>query len=172
MAPSDPVRGCTAGNLLYWLDDEPWIIDLDGTFTEGDSTVHAERARLVGRIETWTDAVASRARRRVRAPRGARGYRSAASGWTCGRSHAPRAGARPRELVRAAMAAAGRLTGHVVDICSYARDASVAAQGAGTAAKMSAYALAGEGCDAGGHDERLAKGRAWQAAWLVDRLGL
>jgi hypothetical protein len=60
----------------------------------------------------------------------------------------------------------------VVDICLHARDASVAAHAAGTAAKMSAYALVGEGSDAGGHDERLAKERAWQAAWLVDRLGL
>jgi hypothetical protein len=37
---------------------------------------------------------------------------------------------------------------------------------------MSAYALAGEARDAAGYDEWLAQERAWQAAWLVDRLGL
>ena len=67
---------------------------------------------------------------------------------------------------------AGRLAGHVADICLYARDAGVAAHAAGIAAKMSAYALAGEARDAAGYDEWLAQERAWQAAWLVDRLGL
>jgi hypothetical protein len=60
----------------------------------------------------------------------------------------------------------------VADICLYARDAGVAAHAAGIAAKMSAYALAGEARDAAGYDEWLAQERAWQAAWLVDRLGL
>ena len=88
------------------------------------------------------------------------------------------AGARPRgaragrHLRGRPPTPAGRLAGHVVDIRFYARHASVAAHAAGTAAKMSAYALAGEVSDAGGHDERLAKERACQAAWLVDRLGL
>jgi hypothetical protein len=37
---------------------------------------------------------------------------------------------------------------------------------------MSAIAIAGDVEDARGFEERLARERAWQAAWLVDRLGL
>ena len=81
------------------------------------------------------------------------------------------------ELERAALAAAessspgAKLAGYVTDVCFYARDAGSATRAAGIAAKMSAYALAGD-VDDPLASERLASERAWQAAWLVEQLGL
>ena len=149
-----------------------------GCAPERDHLVRAERARLLGRIDTWADTVAwelvtACAHRVVREAAAALrrdGHGDAAAGLVRATDLA--------ELQRGAASAAGhprpagRLAGHVADICLYARDAGVAAHAAGIAAKMSAYALAGEARDAAGYDEWLAQERAWQAAWLVDRLGL
>jgi hypothetical protein len=174
-APRETLRGCRAEHRPYWLDDELWRIELGGTLTERGHVLLAERARLLGRVESWTVPLAwefaNACARRV-------AERAAVAVRDDGRADAAEllTGAQDlEELQSAATAAAehpgrgGVLAGYAADVCHYARDAGVAARAACVAAKMTAYALAGDS-DEPGYDRRVAKERAWQAAWLADRL--
>jgi hypothetical protein len=176
-APSEALRGYLVDDLPYWLDDELWNIELGGMLTERDHVVLAERARLLKRIETWADRLAwdfvAACARRI-AQRAAAALRDDERAGAA--SSLEEAGDLEQLQLAASSAAtddgrAGKLAGYVADVCFYARDAGVAARAAGVAAKMSAYALA-DAEDARESDERLANERAWQAAWLVDQLGL
>jgi hypothetical protein len=167
-ASHEALRGYRAGDLPYWLDDELWNIELDGRLTERPHVLIAERARLRGRIDTWSDllarefagACAHRVAERAAAALRAAGQAEAAASLEEAKDLA--------ELEAAASAAAddgaGTLAGYTADVCFYARDAGVPARGACVAAKMTAYALAGDVDDV--------NERAWQAAWLAERLGL
>ncbi len=53
------VHACRVPDLLDWLDDELWEIELDGAVVEGDSMIVAERGRLVARVEAWDEDAAS-----------------------------------------------------------------------------------------------------------------
>lgn len=66
VVPDGPVVDCLRGihalrfeELLDWIDDELWEIELDGTVAERDGMLIAERGRLVRRIEGWNEEVAS-----------------------------------------------------------------------------------------------------------------
>lgn len=176
-APAETLRGCRAEHLPYWLDDELWRIELEGTLRERGHMLLAERARLLGRIETWADPLAWEfagvCARRV-AEQAATALRDGGRADTA----ALLEGAQDLEELHSAASAAaehpgpgGMLAGYAADVCHYSRDAGVAARAASVAAKMTAYALAGD-VEEPGYDERVAKERAWQAAWLVDRVGL
>jgi hypothetical protein len=142
------------------------------------SLVLSERARLLGRIVEWTDPLAwefvSACARRV-AGRAATALR--AEGRRVEAAALEKASDLD-ELERAATNAAdhpgpsARLAGYVADVCFYARDAGIAARAGCVAAKMSAHALASDVDDERGYADRLANERAWQAAWLADRIGL
>lgn len=61
-----PVESCVHGihalrfqELLDWIDDELWEVELDGEIVERDGMVVAERGRLIRRVEAW-DANAAR----------------------------------------------------------------------------------------------------------------
>jgi hypothetical protein len=146
-APGEALRGYPPAALPYWLDDELWTVELAGTLRERDHLLLADRARLVGQIDSWDESVA----------------------WelvgTCAERVAREAAATLRE---GGLAEAAQLAGYVSDVFFYARDAGVAGRAASVAAKMSAHALAGDPRDA----KRLEDERAWQAAWLANRLGL
>jgi hypothetical protein len=176
-APDEALRGYRVDDLPYWLDDELWNIELEGALAKRDHVLLAERARLLGQIDAWDEPLAweftGACARRV-------AERAAAALRDEGRADAAALleGAEDLEgLERAASAAAdhpgpaGMLAGYAADVSFYARDAGVAARAAGVAAKMTAYALA-HAEDVPGYDQRLASERAWQAAWLADRLGL
>jgi hypothetical protein len=145
-APPGALRGSLPRDLPYWLDDELWGIELAGTLLERPHLVVAERARLLGRIDAWTDALA----------------------WELVEACVERV---EREAAADSRRAA-ELEGYVADMRFYARDAGVAARAAGVVAKMSAVAVASGVEDRRVRDERVANERAWQAAWLSDRLGL
>ncbi len=176
-APNEALRGYAPADLPYWLDEELWTIELTGALTERDHLLLAERARLVSRLDSWTDSAAwefvtACARRVAR--------QAAAALREEGRADAALQLEEATDLAAlesAALAVAdgesagATFAGYVTDVCFYARDASTAAHAAGIAAKMAAYALAGDASDPAGA-ERLANERAWQADWLVDRLGL
>jgi hypothetical protein len=60
-----PVVDCVAGvhalrfeQLLDWIDDELWEVELDGAIVERMGMVVAERGRLVRRVEQWDGAAA------------------------------------------------------------------------------------------------------------------
>jgi hypothetical protein len=176
-APREALRGYRAHDLPYWLDDELWSVELEGTVAARDHVLVAERARLLGRVDTWTEELAGqfvaecaqRVARKAAVALRDDGLAGAASELERAKSL--------DELERAALAAAessspgAKLAGYVTDVCFYARDAGSATRAAGIAAKMSAYALAGE-VDDPLASERLVSERAWQAAWLVERLDL
>jgi hypothetical protein len=177
-APAEALRGYLVPDLPYWIDEELWSIELAGRLGKREHVVLAERARLRGRVASWDSALAwelvDSCARRVAA--------QAAAALREDRRHDAAAAleeaASLEELELAASSAAeqpppgGLLAGYAADVCHYARDAGVAARGACVAAKMSAFALAGDAENTAGYDERLADERAWQAAWLADRLGL
>jgi hypothetical protein len=177
-APREAVRGYPSAELPYWFDDELWSVELAGTVAGSGHVLLAERARLLDRITEWSDQlawefVASCAQRVAREAAAAfREYGQADA--------AAQLEAAPTltELESAASSAAvqpgraGTLAGYLTDVCFYSRDAGNGARAAGVAAKMSAYAFAADAEEAAGADERVAAERAWQSAWLVDRLGL
>jgi hypothetical protein len=168
-APRDALRGYPAHDLPYWLDDELWWVELEGGRAERDHALLADRARLVGRVGTWSDSLAleftEACARRV-ARQAAAALRE--DGRTEEAARLEGAGGLD-ELQVAASGIRGNgtartLAGYTADVCFYARDAVGAAQGACIAAKMSAVALGGD-VEAPGE-------RAWQASWLTERLGL
>jgi hypothetical protein len=176
--PREALRGYPSGDLPYWLDDELWRIELVGKLAERDHLLLAERARLAGRIDAWADPVAwefvAACARRIAVP-------AAVALREEGRAHAAarlEGAGDLGELEQAAAAAAdlrgsrAQLAGYLADVCFYSRDAGIPARAAGVAAKMSAHALAADAADARAHDAVLARERAWQAGWLVERLGL
>jgi hypothetical protein len=62
---AEPVADCRVGvhalrfeQLLDWIDDELWEVELDGAIAEREGMVVAERGRLVRRIEQWDEAAA------------------------------------------------------------------------------------------------------------------
>lgn len=58
-APREVVRGVPVEELPWWLDDELWELELGGALVADGRTVAAERARLVRRIDAWTDETAA-----------------------------------------------------------------------------------------------------------------
>ena len=55
------IHACTFGaEMLDWIDDELWIIELEDPVELGDGVLLARRGRLIERIEEW-DAAAARA---------------------------------------------------------------------------------------------------------------
>jgi len=49
------VHACAKSQLVEWLDDELWEIELDGAVLEADGAVIAPAGRLVRRLEGWND---------------------------------------------------------------------------------------------------------------------
>jgi hypothetical protein len=176
-APFEALRGYSAEDLPYWLDDELWNVELAGTLAKRDHILLSERARLVGRVDLWAEPLAwefvTACAQRV-AQEAAAALRDAGC---AAATEELELAADLVALERAAVAAAdnpppaGTLAGYAADVCFYARDAGIGTRAAGVVAKMSALALAGDLDDPRG-SERVKNERAWQAAWLADRLAL
>jgi hypothetical protein len=49
------VHVCRAIDLAYWIHDELWNVEVDGAGVEGVDCLLFPRARLVRRIEAWTE---------------------------------------------------------------------------------------------------------------------
>lgn len=173
VAEIDPCRSgvhaCRTGDLPYWLDEELWRVELDGPVVETAVKVVAGRGRLVRRVDAWSAATAHE-------------FGLACVGRLTG--HAA------EELRSAALDdAAADLTaaGSLEDVKSAAERAvsaagaadRVAAERVGSyliyaidtlesAAGVSYIAAKAAGRLEGGTDRE----RAWQAAWLDERLGL
>jgi hypothetical protein len=66
------VHACAAEDLPYWMDDELWLVELEGEVARARHQWVGQRGRLVARIEGWpsqaddfTLGCTSRARRRI-----------------------------------------------------------------------------------------------------------
>jgi hypothetical protein len=161
------IHACRVRDLPWWLQDELWEAELDGTVTTGRHKVMAPRARLVRRVAAWDEGCAQRFA-------DACAFRA--------RNHAAaaldRAGA--TDLAVALRAAAG--TREVRDLAygSAPPDAAVvvvrmagdgATRALGGAAIVSAYIAAHAAARVDGAPA-LAAERAWQADWLAGALAL
>jgi hypothetical protein len=49
------IHACTRTQLVEWLDDELWEIELDGALLEADGELVAPAGRLIRRVESWND---------------------------------------------------------------------------------------------------------------------
>ncbi len=194
------VHACTSDQLLDWIDDELWEIELDGEVVPGDAMVVAERGRLLRPVAHWdgstaqefADACAWRARdfaisrlRRV-------GLTDAAERLV--------GAVELRDLQAGAVAAFAQSDGAAAELTAFAADVVSLAQGrrpemwdperpvtlrepvqtpgaiAANLAFVVAHAAGREAVAAAGseaaYEEGFAAEREWQLAWLTDRLGL
>ncbi len=186
--------------LLDWLDDELWEIELGGEVVEHEAMVVAERGRLVRRIDAW-DAAAAQAFADACAWR-ARGYAIASlrrSGLTAAAEELL-AAVELDEAQEQAISILGRTAGEDAELSGFAADAVSLARGkrpeswaagppalrqpeptaAAVAANLGFVVAHAAGRDAAGaaggaqsaYDEGFAAERALQLEWLVERLEL
>jgi hypothetical protein len=161
------VHACRVGDLPWWLHDELWEAELDGTVTAGRHKVMAPRGRLLRRIEAWDAASAQRfadaCAERARDHAATALDRTGASALATELRHAttPRElrdtvrGAEPPEEARVPVAMAG--------------DAARRALGGATV--VAAYIAAHVAAKVDGPEAMDAE-RAWQSQWLRAALAL
>ncbi len=165
------VHVCQVAALPCWVNDELWLAEVADVVRRHAGTLVAGRGRLVRKIEAWDEP--------------AKAAFSATCAWRA-RDHAvqalhaagfdreARALAGCRELEAVAEAAGAVPDGHPLAFaCGYAADAAASARAGSpvVAAYVAAHAaqrLPGTP-DPGAAYRRE---RAWQAAWLAERLGL
>jgi len=193
------VHACTPRQLLDWIDDELWEIELDGEIVERDAMIVAQRGRLLARITAWNDGMAQEFaeacawRARDFAFRGLRRL-----GLT---EEAERLveTAELAEMQTAAVAAFESTDGAAAELSAFAADAVSLTQGrrpemwdadahpglhepeqtpgaiAANLAFVVAHTAGREAVDAGAEADYGAayeSEREWQLAWLTERLGL
>jgi len=194
------VHACLPGQLLDWIDDELWEIELAGEIVVREAMVVAERGRLLGRVAEWDDTSAQEF--------------ADACAWRA-RDHALSGlrrvgltddaellvGAVELADMRAgATAASERSDGAAAELTGFAADAVSLAQGfrpemwdpegpaalqeptqtpgaiAANLAFVVAHAAGREGVAAAGseaaYDDAFAAERSWQLGWLAERLGI
>jgi hypothetical protein len=162
------IHACRTRDLPWWLADELWEIELEGDVAAHEHKLVAQAGRLVSRVARWTPecaqeygkACAWRARDRAVEALARRGHREAAAQLAA----APQLDAvltRTRLLIEEAPEVRISLT--------IAGDGAVRALSGPppTSAYIAAHAAHRLDGPAG-----YAAERAWQARWLVDRLGL
>jgi len=170
------VHGCRPSDLAWWLNEELWEVELDGDVTDAGRKVVARRGRLHRRIDEWSGGAAAEFAAAVI-------FRARDHALTVGGDiPALAALAACRDLDGVAPAAGAALTmldagspahvavGLVADAAFFADQhichaPFISACAAGHAAAQ----------PAGGRDDwraGLEAERAWQSAWLVERLNL
>ena len=155
------IHACRRADLLGWIDDELWEIELDGPIQQLASLVVAPRGRLTRRLEAWDDslalefATACAKRARIEEPAAAPAQAAAfgADAEALVRGRRPEMWEEVPGIPPQSPAATAANLGFVVAHAA----GSAAAERSGDA---DAY-------QAGFDDER-----AWQLDWLTERLGL
>jgi hypothetical protein len=172
-----PLRGYPADQLLWWLDQHLWEVELAGDVRETDRSVLGARGRLLAPVDAWTPGVAHeltadcalRLRDRAVAALEADGRGAAA---------VLAAAADLESIADAAAAAASGegdgalLAGYTADLVRFASFMPDPARGAAVAARIGAHAHAGGDEARQGYEEAYAQERARQGAWLRTTLGL
>ena len=172
------LRGYPADQLLWWLDQQLWEVELAGDVRETDRSVLGARGRLVAPVVAWTPEVAHdlttacalrlRDRAVVALEADDRGAEAAVLG---------AAGDLESIAEAAALAASGEgygslLAGYTADLVRFASFMPDPARGAAVAARIAAHAHAGGDEGKQGYEEAYAEERDRQADWLRTRLGL
>ena len=172
------LRGYPADQLLWWLDQQLWEVELAGDVQKTDRSVLGARGRLLAPVDTWTPEVARELtmdcalRLRDRAV-----VALAADGK--GKAAAVLATAGDLESIAEAAASAASgdgggslLAGYTADLVRAASFMPDPARGAAVAARIAAHAHAGGDEGKQGYEEAYAEERALQGEWLRSRLGL
>lgn len=193
------IHACRPDQLLDWIDDELWEIELDGDIVSTDAMVVAERGRLLRQVTGW-DAATAQAfayacawRARDHALTGLRRGGLADEADRLGEA------AELDEVQARAVSAFERSDGAAAELSALAADAVSLARGrrpetwgespvaledpvptAGAVAAnlghVVAHAAGREAVAASGSDAAYSDGfaaeRAWQLGWLSDRLGI
>jgi len=170
-----PVRGYVAQDLPYWLDDELWLVELDGEVTPDDHALNADRGRLLEPVSAWTATVAwefvaacaTRTRRMASSELRDAGQPTEAEALDA---------ATDDELVAVGDAVAQRASGLAAELAMltadcvrYAQDAPNHGAAAAVAGYLAAHAAGRRACD---YESGAEGERAWQARWFAERLGL
>ena len=178
LGAGSPVRGHAAEQLLWWLDQQLWEVELTGDVHDTGRSLLGERGRLLARVEAWTPHAARelttdcalRLRDRAVGALEADGMNADAA--------ALAAASDLESIVEAAATAASGdgfgslLAGYTADLVRFASFMPDPARGAAVAARIAAHALAGGDEGAPGYEDAYAEERARQADWLRARLGL
>jgi hypothetical protein len=199
-----PIADCVAGvhasrtrDLLDWIDDELWEIELDGTVEEREAFVIGVRGRLLHRIEGWTpevaaDLAADCAWQAIRLASGAlerdgqqeRADELAGAGELLDAQALAAASARslhgPAATITAFAADAVALAhgrrpdawdGSLADTVPQQTPAATAANLAFVVAHVAGLDAAAASGDEGAYERGFAAERERQLAWLVEKLG-
>ncbi len=174
---ADAVRAYRPAELAYWIDDDLWVVEIDGQTQVGQRMIRAGRGRLVSRVEGWdagaavalADASADRAREVAVSVLRREGHDAQAA--------ALAAVNEPADLERAARAVAGEVPRPASDIAAYLADTLLYARESptpGAAAAVASYISArAAGCARPDDYARTFAGeRAWQSAWICERAGI
>lgn len=186
------IHACRTRDLPFWLDDELWLVELDGPVQVASSKVVARRARLLEPVEAWSRGLAGdlaaacvvRTAEHAATELRAGGLDEAAERIThaiasCSPPGSPGDLSAVAEMAAAgAESAADRERRSAAQLCLYVGDAFEAAlpvtadrpslvAGVAYVAARAAYQRTGSGI--GGDDPYLAE-RRWQASWLATRL--
>ena len=173
-----PLRGYPADQLLWWLDQQLWEVELAGDVHDTGRSLLGERGRLLAPVDAWTPDVARelttdcalRLRDRAVVALEVDGMNADAD--------TLRAASDLESIAEAAAAAAAGegfgslLAGFTVDLVRFASFMPDPARGAAVAARIAAHAHAGGDEGKQGYEEAYAEERARQADWLRTRLGL
>lgn len=174
----DAARGCGPADLPYWIDDELWVVELDGVLRHDSHVTRASHGRLHRRVDAWDATAAAQmafscaARARDVAVDALR-----TAGLTGGADRLA-AATDPAEIEEVAREIASSDSGTVSDLAGYVADAlscirASATPGAGAAVSAYVSARAVACADASGdYATAIAAERARQASWLGERLGL
>ncbi len=193
------IHACRADQLLDWLDDELWEIELGDELVESDAMLVARRGRVLRRVEAWdaataqefADACAWRSRDHALV-----GLRRVGLTHEAGRLVAA---VELGELQAGAVSALERSEGTTAELSGFAADAVSLSQGhrpdawgtatptisepvqtpsaiAANLAFVVAHAAGREAVAAAGseavYDAGFAAEREWQLGWLMERLGI
>ena len=160
--PDSRVHACALEDLPYWIDQELWVVELEGEVARARRQLVAARGRLVARVDEWpaaeaefTGACIERTRRRVIDALLAAGREDDAAVLS-----APR---EPEAERQTALSIAGSGPAYV----GYVADVIRRRPYPGTCAYIAANAAAAIG-NVRGHDQE----RAEQAAWFSARFKL
>lgn len=175
VACREGVHACRPRDLAHWLASSLWEVELDGEIVQSRHKVVASRGRLVRQIGAYGDAVRELAEVGARRCRDRAALALRAEGAT---ELADRLAAASSLEALAALGVGLDESTHASTAAALAADAAVfalrgtPAQSPFVAACGAGHARAGSAGDQAAYDIGYAEERAYQSAWLSERLGL
>jgi hypothetical protein len=193
------IHACTPRQLLDWIDDELWEIELDGVIIERKAMIVAQRGRLLSRVSAWNDTTAQEFTEACAWRARGFAFRALRSLGLTEEAERLVATAELEEMQTAAVAAFERTDGGAAELAAFAADTVSLARGRrpemwdadahpglhepeqtpGAIAANLAFVVAntagreavteGAGAD---YEDGFEAEREWQLAWLTERLAL